>query len=218
MELVIGDKNLSSWSMRPWLVLKRAGAEFSETVVRLNQLDTTANIALISPSGYVPVLKVDDLVIWDSLAICEYLAERFPEAALWPKDPTARALARSAAAEMHSGFRSLRGECPMDLARREHKTLTPLTQEDVRRVVRIWCDLRRRFHDDGPFLCGEWSIADAFYTPVATRFRTYGILPSDYGDEGLAGAYAEALLSTPEFHEWEKAALEDVGAAEPVLG
>ena len=211
MELVIGDKNWSSWSMRAWLVLKRAGAEFSETLVRLNQPDSPANLGASSPSAQVPVLRDGDLTVWDSLAISEYAAERFPEARLWPQDRTKRALARAAAAEMHAGFRSLRGECPMDLERREHRTLTPLTQADVKRVVRLWADLRRRFGGDGPFLVGDWSIADAFFTPVATRFRTYGILLSDYGDAGAAGEYAEVLLEQPEFLEWERAALEDVG-------
>ena len=210
MELVIGDKNWSSWSMRPWLALKRAGADFTETLVRLNQPDTPANLALATPSGLVPALKDGELTIWDSLAICEYAAERFPQARLWPEDPAKRALARAAAGEMHSGFRSLRGECPMDLAKREHRTLTPITQTDVRRVVRLWGELRRRFGDDGPFLVGDWSIADAFFTPVATRFRTYGILLSDHGDDGTAGEYGEVLLQQPEFIEWERAALEDV--------
>ena len=110
---------------------------------------------------------------------------------------------------MHAGFRSLRGELPMDLARREHRSLTPLTQDEVRRIVRLWGDLRRRFND-GPFLVGGWSIADAFFTPVATRFRTYGVLLSDHGDDGTAGEYAEALLNQAEFLEWERGALEDV--------
>ena len=209
MELVIGNKNWSSWSMRPWLALKRAGAGFDERMVRLNRADTPASIAAISPSGMVPALKDGELLVWDSLAICEYVAERFPEAHLWPADPARRALARAAAAEMHSGFRSLRGELPMDLARREHRSLTPITQDDVRRVTRLWNSLLRRF-GDGPFLVGPWSIADAFFTPVATRFRTYGVLLSDYGDDGTAGAYAERLLEQPEFLEWERAALAEV--------
>jgi glutathione S-transferase len=213
MELLIGDKNWSSWSMRPWLVLRRAGADFTETVVRLNRPDTPASLAAATPAGLVPVLKDGDLAVWDSLAISEYAADRFPQARLWPSDAAKRALARSAAAEMHAGFPSLRGECPMDLSRREHRTLTPLTQADVRRVVRLWCDLRRRFAADGPFLVGEWSIADAFYTPVATRFRSYGVLPSDYGDDGTAGAYLELLLEQPEFLEWERGAAEDLAAA-----
>jgi glutathione S-transferase len=214
MQLIIGDKNWSSWSMRPWLVLRRAGAEFEERLVRLNRPDTPAALAEATPAGLVPTLKDGDLTLWDSLAISEYAAERFPDARLWPADPERRALARSAAAEMHSGFRSLRGELPMDLAKREHRTLTPITQEDVRRVVRLWNSLRRRYAE-GPFLVGEWSIADAFFTPVATRFRSYGVMLSDHGDDGTAGAYAQVLLEQPEFLEWERGALEDVGQGSP---
>ena len=208
MELIIGNKNWSSWSMRPWLVLKRAGAEFTERMVRLNRPDTPAHLAEASPSGLVPALKDGDLTLWDSLAISEYVADRFPEARLWPADPVRRALARAAACEMHAVFRSLRGELPMDLPRREHRTLTPLTQDEVRRVARLWGGMLRRF--DGPFLAGAWSIADAFYTPVATRFRSYGVLLSDYGDDGIAGEYAERLLEQPDFLEWERAAIEEV--------
>jgi glutathione S-transferase len=207
MELVIGTKKWSTWSMRPWLALKRTGAPFTETVVELRQQDgrSEAAIAKHSPSGQVPVLKDGDLVIWDSLAICEHLAERFPEAALWPADPARRALGRAAAAEMHAGFHSLRGECPMalDEAPRVH-AVSAATQKDVRRLVKLWSDLVGRF--GGPFLLGEWSIADAFYTPAATRLRTYGIHPSDFGDVGPAGSYAERLMETPEFLEWEAAA------------
>ena len=209
MELIIGDKNWSTWSLRAWLALKRAGADFTERTVRLNRPDTPAAVAELSPSGMVPVLKDGDLTLWDSLAICEYAAERFPQTRLWPDDLTRRALARVAAAEMHAGFRSLRGELPMDLARRERRSLTPLTQAEVRRIVRLWGDLRRRY-GDGPFLLGDWSIADAFFTPVATRFRTYGVMLSDYGDAGAAGEYAEVLLEQPDFQEWERGALEDV--------
>ncbi len=207
MELLIGDKDWSSWSMRPWLVLRRAGAPFSETLISLRRPDTEARIAEAgSPTGRVPVLKDGDLVIWDSLAICEYVAERFPEARLWPSDMVARALARAACAEMHSGFHSLRGELSMDLARREPATLVPATETDVRRVVRLWLDLLSRF--GGPFLGGaEWSIADAFFTPVATRLRSYTVRPSDYGDTGAAGDYAERLLEQPEYLEWERDAL-----------
>jgi glutathione S-transferase len=209
MDLIIGNKNWSTWSMRAWLTLKRSGADFGEHTIGLNRPETPAALAEVSPSGMVPVLKDGELTLWDSLAICEYLADRFPDARLWPADLARRALARSAAAEMHGGFRSLRGELPMDLARREHRSLTPLTQEEVRRVVRLWCGLRRRFHD-GPFLVGAWSIADAFFTPVATRFRSYGVMLSDHGDDGAAGEYAEALLEQPDYLEWERGALEEV--------
>jgi len=207
MELVIGTKAWSTWSLRPWLVAKRVGAPFTEVLVELRQGDATeAAIAPHSPSGLVPALKDGDLVVWDSLAICEHLAERFPQANLWPRDPAARAQARSAAAEMHSGFSSLRGECPMDLAREPHAVeLSEATHRDIRRIVRLWNEMLARF--GGPFLAGGWSIADAFYTPVATRFRTYGVKLSDFGDAGPAGEYCERLLEQPEFLAWERAAV-----------
>lgn len=202
MELVIGTKKWSTWSLRPWLVLKRIGVPFKEVEIELRRGDATeADIAKHSPSKLAPALKDGDLVVWDSLAICEYLAEKFPEAKLWPADPELRALARSAAAEMHSGFSSLRGECPMDLGLIKHADLSEATQKDVRKITERWNQLLKR--SGGPFLLGEWSIADAFYTPVATRFRTYGVHLSDYGDAGAAGAYCERLLETPEFLAWE---------------
>lgn len=207
MRLVIGNKNWSTWSLRPWLVLKHMGQSFEEAPVQLRREETSADIAPLSPSGKVPALIDGDLTVWDSLAICEYLADRFPKAGLWPADPAARALARSACAEMHSGYPSLRGECPMDLKLRTKADLTEATMNDVRRIVRLWNDLRGRFEGQGPFLVGPWSIADAYFTPVATRFRSYGIALSDYGDTGAAGRYSETLLETPEFREWEAAAL-----------
>jgi glutathione S-transferase len=204
MELVIGTKRWSTWSLRPWLALKRTGAPFTETVIGLRQDDGRTEAAILphSPSGLVPALKDGDLTVWDSLAICEYLAEKFPDAKLWPADPALRALARAAASEMHSGFQSLRGECPMALELEPRVTaISEATQKNVRRIVSLWSDLLRR--SGGPFLAGEWSIADAFYTPVATRFRGYGVHLSDYGDDGACGAYAARLLTTPEFLEWE---------------
>ena len=206
MELVIGTKAWSTWSLRPWLALKHTGAPFTETLVALRRAeDTTADILPHSPSGLVPALKDGDLTVWDSLAICEYLAERFPAAKLWPDDPAARALGRAAAAEMHSGFSSLRGECPMALGETHQADLSAATQANVRRIVSLWNDLLGRF--GGPYLLGTWSIADAFYTPVATRFRTYGVLLGDYGDTGPAAAYNSRLLQQPAFLEWEAAAL-----------
>jgi glutathione S-transferase len=205
MELVIGTKKWSSWSLRPWLALKRSGLSFTETLVELRQEDnrSEAEIRRHSPSGLVPVLKDGDLIVHDSLAICEYLAEKAP--GLWPKDTAARALARAAAAEMHSGFASLRGECAMALELEPRVAeLSEATAKDIRRIAALWNELLARF--GGPFLAGEWSIADAFYTPVATRFRTYGVKLSDYGDAGAAGEYAARLLETPEFLAWEAAA------------
>jgi glutathione S-transferase len=209
MEIIIGDKLWSTWSLRPWLALKRTGEAFTETLIHLHQVETNAKArAAGSPNGMVPVLKDDDTVVWDSLAICEYLADRFPDAKLWPADPARRALGRAAAAEMHSGFASLRGECPMDLSLTTEVELSEATRVDIRRIVALWNDLRGRFGADGPFLLGQWSIADAFFTPVATRFRSYGVKLSDFGDTGAAGVYAETLLETPEFREWERLAAE----------
>jgi glutathione S-transferase len=205
MEIVVGTWAWSTWSMRPWLVLKRTGAAFEETLVELRRENgvSEAEILKHSPSGLVPALKVDGLTITDSLAICEYLAERFPDAGLWPADVAARALMRSAAAEMHSGFASLRGECPMDLAAEAHvASLSEATGKDVRRIVALWNGLLARF--GGPYLGGaDWGITDAFYTPVATRFRTYGVKLPEHGDAGPAGEYAERLLARPEFRAWQ---------------
>lgn len=206
MELVIGTKRWSTWSLRPWLALKRAGVDFSEIEIELRRGEATGDeIGRISPSRLAPALRDGDLVIWDSLAICEYLAEKFPHAKLWPDDPALRALGRSACAEMHSGFQALRSECPMALDEPPRVLeLSEAAQKNVRRIVALWTGLLARSH--GPFLLGEWSIADAFYTPVATRFRTYGVRLADYGDAGAAQAYAERLLETPEFLAWERSA------------
>ena len=209
MELLIGDKAWSTWSLRSWLVLKKAGAPITETLIRLRREETNAEaIAAGSPNGRVPALKDGEVTVWDSLAICEYAAERYPAAGLWPADPAARALARSAAAEMHSGFHSLRGECPMDLTLRSDVEVSEATHADLRRLVSLWSGLLAR--SGGPFLCGGWSIADAFYTPVAARLRSYGLRLTDCGDDGACGAYAARLLETPEFLEWEDGALKDV--------
>jgi len=207
MELVIGDKAWSTWSMRAWLVLKHVGAEFTEIPVPLRQGPVTeAAIGRYSPSGHVPALIDGELVVWDSLAICERLAELFPQAKLWPTDPAARALARAAASEMHSGFQSLRGECPMDLtAEPRVAELSEATHKDLRRIARLFDSMLQRF--GGPWLGGaDWGIADAFYTPLATRLRTYGVRLSDHGDTGAGGAYAARLLETPEFLAWEAGA------------
>ena len=205
LELVIGTRKWSTWSLRPWLAIKRTGAPFKETLVALREVErTTAEILKHSPSGLVPALKDGDLLIWDSLAICEYLHERFPQADLWPRDSVRRALGRSAAAEMHSGFSALRNQCAMDIGLRRPLALTAESATDVARIVDLWLDLFDRF--GGPWLLGDWSIADAFYTPVATRFRTYGIDLAAHGDDGRAAAYTARLLDDPHFREWEAAA------------
>ena len=210
MRMVIGTRRWSSWSMRPWLVAKRAGVAFDEILVTLRTPETAKALEPYSPGGQCPVLIEGDVSVWDSLAVCEYLAERFPEAKLWPADMTARALGRSACAQMHDGFRSLRGECSMDLtAPIAALELTEATAADVRRIVNLWRALRGRFGAGGPFLLGAWSIADAYYTPVATRMRTYAVDLAHHGDEGAAADYCALLLQQPEFLEWERLALAD---------
>ena len=212
MELIVGDKNKSSWSLRPWLVLKRAGVPFTETLIPLDVETTAAALAKHSPTAKVPALKTDDgHVVWDSMAICVHVAEKNPQAGLWPADQVARDYARSAVCEMHSSFASLRGECPMNVVLRTKLDLSEATAKDVRRLVQLFAEGRRRFGAQGPYLCGTWSIADAFFTPVALRFRAYGVALSDYGDAGEAGAYCTTLLSEPDFLAWERDAVTEVG-------
>ena len=199
--LYIANKNYSSWSLRPWVLMKALGIAFEERM-RPFAYGPDAPPRDFSPSGKVPCLDDGGLLVWDSLAICEYLHEKYPDALLWPADPALRALGRSAAAEMHSGFTSLRGECPMALEEAPRVVaISEATQKDVRKIVERWNQLLDR--SGGPFLVGEWSIADAFYTPVASRFRTYGVDLSAYGDTGPAAAYCERLLQAPEFLAWE---------------
>jgi glutathione S-transferase len=205
--LVIGNKNTSSWSLRPWLAMRHAGISFGEVNIELRKPETQAHILRYSPSGRVPTLLAGELVIWDSLAILEYLAEAHPEARLWPHPREARALARSAAAEMHSGFAALRQHCPMDfLARLPMATLPDEVAAEVRRIVALWADCRRRHGAPGPFLFGAFSAADAMYAPVASRFRTYLPDLSAYGDDGTAQAYVDALFALPAMAEWERGA------------
>lgn len=213
MELLLGTKSYSTWSLRPWLVLRRAGAEFAETVVELSTPEGRAQLAAISPSGKVPLLRVDGEVICDSLAIAEWAAERYPEANLWPAPGPARWLARAAVAEMHSGMMGLRTHCsmgpdhPMVGPKRAVAPEHPDLDRDLRRLVQLWTSLRQRFGEGGPYLFGDWSIADAFFTPVATRIRHYQLDLERYGDaSGCARLYAEALLDQPDFLAWERQA------------
>jgi glutathione S-transferase len=205
--LVIGDKAWSSWSLRPWLAAKVAKVPFREVRVRLRQPDTAEQIARHSPSARVPALTRGNLTIWDSLAICEYLAEIAPQAALWPEDANVRAVARSVSAEMHSGFHALRKEFPMDFhARIEGQIPSDQAHGDISRIIAIWRESRRGFGANGPFLFGAFTIADAMYAPIATRFRTYGINLAEFGDDGTAAEYAETLLSMPEMQDWGEGA------------
>jgi glutathione S-transferase len=202
LTLVVASKNYSSWSLRPYLVLAHTGQPFREVVVQLGQADTAAQIAKYSPSGRVPALLHGELLIWDSLAICEYLAELFPQAKLWPQDAATRALARSVTAEMHSGFSNLRNHMPMNLrARRPGEGLAPGVTEDIARITSLWKECRSRHGQGGPFLFGAFSIADAFYAPVVTRFVTYGVELDPVG-----AAYRDAVLALPAFKTWMEAA------------
>ena len=201
--LVIGDKNYSSWSLRPWLSLKACGVPFEEERVWLRQADSKAEIFRHSPSGKVPALKTDIGIICDSLAIVEYLAEQHPSAELWPVDRAVRAAARAISAEMHSGFQALRNDMPMDLISQiPMPELSEALNNNIRRVVEIWRDTRSRFGQGGPFLLGAFTNADAMYAPVATRFRTYGVPLDQFGDDGTAAAYVDTIYAMPAMAEW----------------
>jgi glutathione S-transferase len=207
ISLVIGDKAWSSWSLRPWLAIKVSSLTFREVRVQLRQPDTAAKIARHSPSGRVPALKHGALTVWDSLAICEYAAELAPEAGLWPRDTGTRASARAISAEMHSGFQALRTEYPMDFhARIGGHVPSEAARADIERIVSIWREMRGKYGAAGPFLFGTFTIADAMYAPVATRFRTYGIDLAAYGDDGSAAHYAQTILAMPAMVEWGEGA------------
>ncbi|MGQ0673628.1 MAG: glutathione S-transferase family protein [Hyphomicrobium sp.] len=205
--LVIGNKTWSSWSLRPWLVMKRYGLPFEEIEVRLRTPESKANILAHSAAGKVPALHNGDLLIWDSLAIIEYLADRHPDMPIWPRDPAARAIARAVSAEMHSGFQALREHCPMDfLATKPKDDLIEPVETNIRRIIELWRDCRQRFGGDGPYLFSEFSAADAMYAPVASRFRTYIPDLARYGDDGTAGRYVSTLFALPEMAEWAEGA------------
>jgi len=206
LKLVIGNKNYSSWSMRPWLAMRAAGIPFEEIFIPLytGQADKDRLLSF-SRSGKVPALIDDDLTIWDSLAIIEYLAERFPEAKLWPQDRAARAHARSVSAEMHSGFLPLRNECGMNLHRPVGSiALSEDARANIARVEEIWSDCRERYGRQGPFLFGAFSGADAMYAPVVHRFRTYAVKVGP-----IVRAYMETMMALPAFKEWTEAGLEE---------
>ncbi len=212
-QLVIGNKRWSSWSLRPWLAMRHAGLPFREINVQLRRPESKAQILRHSPSGKVPALLTDGLVIWDSLAILEYLAEAHPDAKLWPVERQARAVARAAAAEMHSGFAALREHCSMELlARTPMSTVPDLVGADVARIVALWRDCRRRFGASGPLLFGGFTAADAMYAPVASRLRTYLPDLSPYGDDGTAQAYVDAIFALPAMAEWEAGACREAEA------
>ena len=201
LQLIIGNKNYSSWSMCPWLFMKAAGIDFVEQGVKLFTDEWRREIAALSPSQLVPVLKDGALVVCDSLAICEYLNERFPSAGGWPDASDARALARSVSAQMHSGFDDLRSQLPMNCrARVSAFQLSDADQRDIDRIAAIWRDCRQRFGDDGPWLFGKLRIADAMYAPVVMRFVTY-----DVTLVGVAQDCADAVCGHRAVSEWVRA-------------
>ena len=205
LKLIIGNKNYSSWSMRPWIGMAVAGIPFEETVISLDAKDFKATVGPVSGTGKVPVLIDGNVRVWESLAILEYVAEKFPEAGLWPKDAAARAHARAIASEMHAGFLPLRRHLPMNMARKVIKReLTPEAEANLRRIEAMWVDCRKRFGAGGPFLFGRFGAADAMYAPVVSRFATYAA-----GVSAETKAYMQAVMALPAWQDWYAAALKE---------
>ena len=205
LHLVIGNKNYSSWSLRPWMALSMAHIPFDETIIPLRQQQTVEHITEHSAAAKVPVLHHGKVTVWESLAILEYLADIFPDRKLWPEGKAARATARSAATEMHSGFAALRDACPMNLRRpRKAIALTDGVKADIARIDALWRDCRQTHGRKGRFLFGGFGNADAMFAPVVTRFDTYDIKVS-----AESRVYMEAVLATPAFQAWRRAALQE---------
>jgi glutathione S-transferase len=205
MKLIIGNKNYSSWSMRPWIAMKVANIPFEETVISLNAPDFKQVVGSASGSGKVPVLIDSDIRVWESLAILEYLAEKFPQARLWPTNSAARAMARAISSEMHAGFVPLRRHMPMNMWRPVKKrALTPEVEANIKRIEAIWNDCRARFgaKTEGAFLFGQFGAADAMYAPVVARLHTYAV---DVGE--VSRGYMEAVMALPAWQEWHAAAI-----------
>jgi glutathione S-transferase len=198
LTLVLGNKAYSSWSLRPWIALKQANIPFEEIVIPIYIEGSPEQIRKHSPAGKVPILKDGDFTVWDSLAIIEYAAEKFPKANIWPADPQARAVARAISAEMHSGFVPLRKLCTMN-TRRHYPDfeLTDEVRENVKRIDELWADARAKYGKDGPFLFGAWSGADAMYAPVVTRFKTYDVKVSQASQD-----YLDAMLALSAMQDW----------------
>jgi glutathione S-transferase len=203
LRLIVGNKNYSSWSFRPWIAMKVAGIAFSEEVISLDASDFKERVSKISGTGKVPVLDDNGVHVWESLAILEYLAERFPGSRLWPADAAARAHARAIASEMHAGFVPLRRACPMNMWRPVKKRqLADDALANVRRIEWLWRHCRERYGAGGPFLFGEFGAADAMYAPVVSRFHTY-----DVAVDSSAQAYMDAVMNLAAWAEWKAAAL-----------
>jgi glutathione S-transferase len=205
MHLILGNKNYSSWSLRPWIAMKVAGLAFDEEVISLNAPEFKNRLLQVSGTGKVPALIDGDVRIWESLSILEYVAEKFPSAQLWPADPKARAHARTIASEMHAGFLPLRRSCPMNLWRPVKKlALNEETVANVRRIEAMWVECRTRYGNGGPFLFGHFTAADAMYAPVVSRFHTYAI---DVGP--AARNYMNSIMALTAWREWRDAALKE---------
>ena len=204
LKLVIGNKNYSSWSMRPWLALRANNIPFDEVFIPLYTGEADKKrILSFTDSGKVPALIDGDVTVWDSLAIIEYVAERFPQTRLWPEDPARRAHARSISAEMHSGFGALRNECGMNLHRPVRAiALSAEARADIARIQQIWTECRERYGKMGPFLFGDFCGADAMFAPVVHRFRIYAIAVAPE-----VQAYMDTMMSLPAFQEWTRAGL-----------
>ncbi len=202
MNLIIGNKNYSSWSLRPWLLLSFHGVPFEEIRIPLDQDNTQALFARYTEAAKVPVLQDGDLTVWDSLAICEYISEQYLGGGGWPEEARARAIARSCSAEMHSGFSEIRSQLPMNCRASGRKVLvSPALARDVARIDQIWSKYREAYSDSGPWLFGEFSIADCMFAPVAFRFQTYGVKLSD-----AAAQYMQFVLNSGKMHEWAEQA------------
>lgn len=197
LTLLIGNKSLSSWSLRPWLILKHIGEPFAEKHINLRAHDHKQQILAANPAGKVPALFDGVLRVHDSLAICEYLAELFPASHLWPQERPIRAEARAVSAEMHSGFSALRGEMPMNVSLRTQHTPSSACAADIQRITQLWTGLRQRFVANGDFLFGHFTIADAMFAPVVLRFVSYGIKL-----DAVAQAYVDTMLALPAMQQW----------------
>ncbi len=211
LEIVIGNKNYSSWSLRAWIAVKRCAVDFDEVMVQLSVPGSRETILTHSQAGLVPILKHHGLVIWETMAICEYLAETFPEAQLWPTDKTARSQCRAVANEMHAGFAALRTHMPMDIKNHypDHGR-GPGVQKDIDRITQIFVSCRATYDQAGAFLFGSFTIADAMFAPVVARFKTYQVdLPE------TAAAYCDAVWSSPEMLEWRAAAEAETWVIKP---
>lgn len=204
MKLVIGNKNYSTWSLRAWLMLRNSGVKFEEIKLPLDTEEFNERIKPLSPTGKVPVLIDDDVTVWDSFSICEYVNEHYFNGSAWPKDKKLKAQARSICSEMHSDFRALRNELPMNIRARRFVELSPEAKKDIARIDLIWSEQMRRVRGHRGWLFGNWSIADAMFAPVVLRFATYNVKLSD-----LSQNYMDFVLNRPDIREWMSAALKE---------